>query len=202
MTDPRPRTPSGADAHVPPCASAHHGVRERSGGELLDLLAARSVRSFADRAVERATVAELVEVARRTGSARNRQPWRFVAVDDRATLQVLATCGAYAGHLATAPCAIVLLSPDDGRRDTEFDLGRVAQSLTLAATAAGLGSCLATFYPDPEIERAAAVLRLESGRVPRHALSLGHPAPPPAAGRPAVPPGRLPTRELLRWHGP
>ena len=189
MTD--SRTPSAADAHGRPCASAHQGVRE--------LVSAPSVRSFADRTVDRTTVAGLVEVARRTGSARNRQPWRFVAVDDRPTLQVLATRGAYAGHLATAPCAIVLLSADDGRRDTEFDVGRVAQSLTLAATAAGLGSCLATFYPEPDIVRAAVTLRLESGWVPRHALSLGYPAPRPA-GRPAVPPGRLSTDELLRWH--
>ncbi|MGI5130519.1 nitroreductase family protein [Pseudonocardia sp. CA-107938] len=165
------------------------------------LVAARSVRTFADRPVDRATVEQLVEVARRTGSARNRQPWRFVAVDDVATLRLLAGCGAYAGHLAGAPCAIVLLSADDGRRDTEFDLGRVAQSLTLAATAAGLGSCLATFYPEPQIARAAAALAVGPGWVPRHALSLGHPAPRPA-GRSAVPGGRLPVPELLRWHLP
>jgi nitroreductase len=179
MSDPIPREPWGLEA----------------------LAAARSVRAFADRPVDRATVAALVEVARRTGSARNQQPWRFVAVDDRATLQVLATCGAYAGHLAGAPCAIVLLSLDDGRRDTEFDVGRVAQSLTLAATAAGLGSCLATLYPEPDIHRAAATLRLDGGWTPRHALSLGYPAPSPA-GRSAVPRGRLPTSELLRWHSP
>jgi len=192
MTAPGSRTPSSAGAHGRPCAPAHHGVRE--------LVGARSVRIFADRPVPRAIVAGLVEIARRTGSARNRQPWRFVAVDDPATLRVLGTCGAYAEHVATAPCAIVLLSMDDGRRDTEFDVGRVAQSLTVAATEAGLGSCLATFYPEADIARAAAVLRLEPGWVPRHALSLGYPAPRPA-GRSAVPPGRLPTDEVLRWHG-
>jgi nitroreductase len=159
------------------------------------------VRVFTDQPVDRATVVNLVEVARRTGSARNRQPWRFVAVDDRPTLQVLATCGAYAGHLASAPCAIVLLSADDGRRDTEFDVGRVAQSLTLAATAAGLGSCIATFYPEPDIARATTALRLEPGWVPRHALSVGHPAARPG-GSSAVPSGRLPAAELLRWHNP
>lgn len=164
-------------------------------------VAARSVRSFAARPVDRATVTRLVTIARETGSARNRQPWRFVAVDDPATLRALAGCGAYAQHLATAPCAIVLLSADDGRRDTEFDLGRVAQSLTLAATALGLGSCLATLYPDESVARAAALLGLDGGWLPRHALSLGHPGPR-ARGRSAVPGGRLPVEQLLRWHAP
>lgn len=170
-------------------------------GVLAGLVAARSVRAFDARPVERATITRLVTIARATGSARNRQPWRFVAVDDHATLQELAGCGAYAQHLAGAPCAIVLLSADDGRRDTEFDLGRVAQSLTLAATALGLGSCLATLYPDENVIRAGVLLGLEAGWLPRHALSLGHPAPPsPGSGRSAVPTGRLPVEELLRWH--
>jgi nitroreductase len=173
----------------------------RTPHDVRALIGARSVRVFADRVVDRAIVAGLVDVARRTGSARNRQPWRFVAVDDPATLRVLGSCGAYAGHVAAAPCAIVLLSADDGRRDTEFDLGRVAQSITLAATAVGLGTCLATFYPEADIARASAVLRVEPGWVPRHAMSIGYPAPRPA-GRSAVPPGRLPAEQLLRWHPP
>ncbi len=105
--------------------------------------------------------------------------------------------------MAAAPCAIVLLSADDGRRDTEFDLGRVAQSLTLAATALGLGSCLATLYPDENVARAAGLLALASGWLPRHVLSLGHPAAvAPGAGRSAVPTGRLPVEQLVRWHEP
>lgn len=78
--------------------------------DLIRTLTARpSVRSFADRPVLPEVVEQIIEVARRTGSARNRQPWRFVAVFERERLEKLAGLGAYAQHIASAPCAVVLL---------------------------------------------------------------------------------------------
>jgi nitroreductase len=169
---------------------------------LLALLAScRSVRRFADRPVEAELIDRIVEAARWTGSARNRQPWRFVVVEDRAVRRELSTLGLYAQHLAGAPVVLVLLSADDGRRDTAFDLGRVAQSLGLAAHALGLGSCLATLFPDDNVAEAGRLLGVEAGWVAHHALSLGWPeaAPPDgdAGGRSAIPTGRLGVAELL-----
>ena len=170
--------------------------------EVVRALAARpSVRSFDGRPVAPELIDQLVEPARWTGSARNRQPWRFLAVDDAPTLRSLATLGAYAQHVATAPCAIVILSADNGMRDTEFDVGRVAQTLSLAAAALGLGCCLATIYPDDNVTRAAALLRVADGWLPRHVLSIGHPGPRPT-GRRAIPGGRLDPDELLTRHRP
>ena len=163
---------------------------------LRSLTAQASVRSFSDRPVAPELVEQIVEVARWTGSARNRQPWRFVAVSDRPTLEELGRCGAYAQHLASAPCALVLLSADNGFQDTEFDLGKVTQTVILAATALGLGSCLATLYPDPNVAAAARLLNLDSGWLPRHAISLGYPGAT-VTGTRALPSGRLPTQSLL-----
>ncbi|MFC4000531.1 nitroreductase family protein [Prauserella oleivorans] len=166
------------------------------------LIARRSRRHFTDEPVSEADVERIVEIARFTGSARNRQPWRFVAVTDPRTRAALASLGAYAQHLAAAPLVLVLLAHDNTYRDTEFDVGRVSQSLTLAASALGFGTCLATFYPDENVRRAAELLRVTGPWLPRHALSVGRPAPPPAdqLGSPAIPTGRLPVSELLSWH--
>jgi nitroreductase len=110
----------------------------------------------------------------------------------------LSRLGAYAGHLAGAP--VVLLPALDtaaGGADGEFDLGRLAQTLMLAAAALGLGSCPATFFPDANVARATAIAGLAPPWRVRTGIALGRPAPPaPRAGRPAIPTGRRPLAEL------
>jgi nitroreductase len=163
----------------------------------------RSVRHFTAEPVGRACLERVLDAARWTGSARNRQPWRFAVVTDALTRAQLAQMGDYAQHLADAPAVVVLLSnPQLGGADTEFDMGRVAQQLTSAAEAEGLGSCVATLHPD---ERAVAASRSVGAAEPwvaRHAISLGHPAPVTGVqGRSAVPVGRRPLEQLVSWIG-
>jgi nitroreductase len=52
--------------------------------------ARRSVRRFADRPVERATLVQLMQLATTAPSASNKQPWRFVIVRDRAVIRAMA----------------------------------------------------------------------------------------------------------------
>jgi nitroreductase len=165
---------------------------------LRSLIARRTARSFTTDDVSVETVQQLVEVARWTGSARNRQPWRFVAVYEPSVRASLARLGAYAGHVADAPVVLVLLSPAEQRLDTEFDLGRMAQSVTLAAAESGLGSCIVSLYPAENAHAAAGLVGAGPGWVARHAIALGHPAPPQVSGRSAIPQGRLEVSELLQ----
>jgi nitroreductase len=170
---------------------------------LLEFLASlRSVRQFTDQPVSREQIDQILEVARWTGSARNRQPWRFLVVTDKAVQQRLSRLGHYAGHLAGAPVTLVLLSADDGRLDTPFDLGRVAQTISLAAHAAGLGSCLATLYPGDNVAEASRILGLEPGWLPHHAMSVGYPADSQQLPPTAIPVGRQPLTTLVTHQAP
>lgn len=112
----------------------------------------------------------------------------------------LSRLGAYAAHLATAPVVLILLSPVDGLRDTEFDIGRMAQSITLVAASMSLGSCLVSLYPEENSSHAAALVGAESGWTARHAIALGHPDEPRVTGRRAIRGGRHDTAELLRFY--
>lgn len=167
--------------------------------DLRSLIARRSVRTFEASPIPNDTVVRLVDQARWTGSARNRQPWRFVAVGDPEIRARLARLGAYAGHLDSAPLALVLLSPAVPGRDTEFDLGRVAQSITLAAAAQGLGSCITSLYPEANARIAAELVGADPGWIAHHAIAIGRPAVRPALGRSAIPLGRLGVDETLRF---
>ncbi|WP_024805376.1 nitroreductase family protein [Nocardia sp. BMG51109] len=159
----------------------------------------RSVRHFLPTAVSRTAVERIVDAARWTGSARNRQPWRLVAVADPGVRAELSHLGNFALHLADAPLVIVLLSQDNGFADTEFDMGRVAQSLCLAAHEQGLGTCLTTFHPDDNVHRAARLIAAAPGWLPRHAVAVGHPDTTRALAPTAIPRGRLSVSELLTW---
>jgi nitroreductase len=167
--------------------------------DIRSLIARGAVRSFGPEPVARHVVQSLIDQARWTGSARNGQPWRFVAVYDQRIRAELARCGAYAGHLENAPVVLVLLSPATQRHDTEFDLGRVAQSITLAAAEQGLSCCITSLYPDDNALTAAKIVSAEPGWTARHAIALGSAVPRPTLGRSAIPVGRRDATELLRW---
>lgn len=160
----------------------------------------RAVRTFAPDPVPFSTVRELIDRARWTGSARNGQPWRFAAVRDPQLQDQLARLGDYAGLLRQAPAVLVLLSPAAEGRDTAFDLGRVAQSIMVAAAEAGLGSCVVSLYPEANADRAARLVGAEPGWSAHHAIAVGRTGPAPR-GRSAIPVGRRPTADLLRRVG-
>ena len=56
----------------------------------------RTVRFFEPKPVPQEVLGDVLEVARYSGSARNRQPWEFVVVRDRRTLRRLAALEGYA----------------------------------------------------------------------------------------------------------
>src|SRR6266481_966149 len=89
---------------------------------------------------------DILEVARWSGSAGNRQPWEFVVVQDRELLARLATVeGANAGHLANAAVGLaIVIRPEVPDLDA-YDEGRVAERILLAATAHGLGAAVGHF---------------------------------------------------------
>ena len=96
------------------------------------LASLRATRWFTDEAVNDDVLRAILETARWTGSARNRQPWRFHTVRSAATRDELSRCGAYAVHLRLAP-VVLLLAIDRSWSDAEFDGCRVAQNIMLAA---------------------------------------------------------------------
>jgi nitroreductase len=100
---------------------------------------------------------DILEVARWSGSAGNRQPWDFVVVRDRDTLRRLATIdGANAGHLATAAAGIaVVIRPEVPDLAVKRYSGRPAPRREWPARWMALGATLAGWdrsaleRPDP-----------------------------------------------------
>lgn len=163
----------------------------------------RAVRRFAPTAIPDDALDAILDVARWTGSAKNTQPWHLVVVRSRETLQILSECGTYAGHLAGAALAIVLVMDDENRR---LDEGRLAQNLMLAGWAFEIASCIGTIAPDSNKARARAVLHIPDDRWVHTAISFGYPADASALRLSAdrgtlteVPIGRQPAGALVSF---
>lgn len=158
------------------------------------------MRQFADRPVSREDIEQILHAGRLSGSAKNSQPWQFIVVTERETLQALSECGPWCGHLAGAAFGVVL-TVDDLREpptlSAPFDLGRAAQNMILAAWALEIGSCMATIY---EADLARAALDVPAGRDVPWAISFGYPAPEAdPRNRPPRATGRKALDEVVRW---
>jgi len=147
---------------------------DSSGDRIRFLRELRSVRRFLDRPVPAEVIADLLEVARWTGSSVNRQPWEFVVVCSSGTRVALESAGHTPGHapLADAPVAIAVVL--DSPR-AAFDGGRVCERLLLAASAHGLGASLVGFSGVAET-RDKAVLGVPAERLMTRVVIAGYPA--------------------------
>ncbi len=99
----------------------------------------------------------ILEAARWTGSAKNRQDWSFVVLDDPDAKRAVAAAGDFTGPMLAASVAIAIVQEPGGY---EFDSGRLAQNIMLAADAV-VASCPVTLHRDGE---AASALGLPSDR--------------------------------------
>ncbi len=162
----------------------------------------RAVRRFSPTPVPDDVIRSILEVGRWTGSAKNSQPWEFLVVSDRATLKELATLGQFAGHLAGAAFAILLVMRS---RLNQLDAGRVAERLMLAAWAHDVGSCIGSIFPDENEAKAKAILGVPAARELHTAISFGYLADSQATrlsstpGLAGVPLGRKPLAELAHF---
>ena len=108
-----------------------------------------AVRSFEDKPIPQSIVKEIVEAGRLTASSINGQPWHFIVVQDKQTLQKLGQLAKTGPYIAQAPLAIVVAmsqSPYD-----VSDGSRAIQDMILAAWSQGIGSNWVGFNNLPQI---------------------------------------------------
>lgn len=164
--------------------------------------------AIASRRDERGTLADplpadlvlrLLDAGRLSGSSRNAQPWTFIVPTGRTTIEELAASVFAPENVLGA--ALVVAIVVRGKGPVLFDAGRAAQSMLLAAWAAGVASC-----PNgiSDVDRARRVLVIEEDESPVIVLSFGVP------GRPRDPASRTAAEwseranrksleEVVRW---
>ncbi len=143
----------------------------------------RDTRNYTLEPVPDDVLDRLLEAARMAGSAKNGQPVRLIVVTDHDDRVALKESGDFATWIDQAPICVVFTVRTDAGPRRQFDVGRHAQNLMIAAEAEGLASCPVTIHR-PEV--AAALLNVPDGVEPSMIVTLGLPAeatgPSPIAG--------------------
>ncbi|MFQ5523295.1 MAG: nitroreductase family protein [Acidimicrobiia bacterium] len=152
------------------------------------ILGLRALRDYRPEPLSSEDLDAILEAARWTGSSKNRQNWSFIVVTNRDRLQGLAECGDFTQPVRDSAATIVLVREPEGY---EFDLGRVAQNIMLAAKTRGVASCPITLHRD---EDARVFLDVPEGKVTRYAVALGYPAD---TAKPARFGGRKPQEAVI-----
>lgn len=157
----------------------------------------RAVRHYEPRPLDPADLAAVLEAGRWTGSSKNVQGWIFVVVEEAAARERLATAGDYTDPIRNCAAAVALVRTAEGN---DFDIGRAAQNLMLAAATRGVASCPITLH---HTDLARAVLGLSPGQDCRYAVALGYPdhvadAAAVAKRRSAGMGGRKPADDVIR----
>lgn len=126
----------------------------------------RDVRRYAGTPIPAEVKRRVLDAGRLAGSARNRQPWRFVVVEGEELKGRLAETVYAPDNVRAAPLAIAVVGK------AGLDVGRAVQNMVLVAWNDGVVSC-----PNgmPEPERTAEVLGLADEEPVAIVLSFGYP---------------------------
>jgi nitroreductase len=127
----------------------------------------REVREYADRDLPEEIARRILDAGRLAGSARNRQPWRFLVVEDPAAREQLADSVYEPTNVRGARLVVAILA------QASLDTGRAMQNMLLVAWNEGVGSC-PNGIKEPEQARAALGLGAEDEIA--IVLTFGYPA--------------------------
>lgn len=160
-----------------------------SGTEVLqkstieDIMTRTSVRAYSDREVESGQIDTLLRAAMAAPTAGNKQPWRFVVINDRAILDTIGENFQTMTMAKQASVAIVMCGDVTATFDGEGqgywiqDVSAASENLLLAAHAMGLGAVWCGIYPQmSRVEQFSEMLHLPENIIPMACICVGYPS--------------------------
>ncbi len=142
----------------------------------------KSVRNFTGQSVEREKLDKILRAGMAAPTAVNRQPWSFVVVTERKTLDMLKDGLPYAKMLGQAGVAIVVCAVPEKAHDrmVEFaiiDSALAGENILLAVEALGLGATWTAAYPYKDrMDVVRKALGIPENVIPLNVIPIGYPA--------------------------
>jgi len=151
----------------------------------------RDQRVFLPRPIPDESMRRILQAARMTGSSKNSEPNRLIVVRDRERLAALSTLNPVAKFLSYAAAVIVIAQT----HPHEFDAGRCAQNMMVAAWNDGIGSCPAHLAEAGVSKLLGIPPDVHVNRV----VAFGYVDPARTAAPASVARTRKPLDELVHW---
>jgi len=151
----------------------------------------RSIRTFQDKPVEQVKIDLLIEAMLRSPSSRGLNPWEFVAVQNRETIEALSRAKQHGSAFMKDASLAIVVCADPERSDVWVEDCSIASILLhLQATDLGLGSCWVQIRRREHDEKQSAdayvtdLLDLKERMVVEAIIAIGYPLQE-APGHPA-----------------
>lgn len=162
----------------------------------------RQIRQYAPDPVPDEVLAQLLRIARWTGSSRNTQPWHFVVVRDPQQLRALSQLRTPINWLAAAPVGIAIVLDGASAMGEAYDEGRVTERILIAANTLGYGGGVAWYGDEAQQTEAKRILSIPQERTARSIVMVGRATSRKDPRPNARPGGRKPMSEIVsydRW---
>ncbi len=144
------------------------------------ILTRRSIRSYTSDAVPDNVLKELLKAAMAAPSADNEQPWHFMIIKDRNTLNQIPTVHPYAKMVKQASVAILVCGDPDLALHGEMwvqDCSAATENILIAVQSKGLGAVWLGVYPREErINGLRRLLQIPNRIIPFALIPIGYPA--------------------------
>lgn len=150
------------------------------------IMTRRSIRRYTSEPVSEETVEKILKAAMAAPSAGNQQPWRFIVLTERDSLEAAASATPYGNILEGAAFGLVVCADTHDIKHPAMwqqDCSAATENALLAAHALGLGAVWLGFWP--KMERVTPLkesLGIPEGVEPLAVIAFGDPAEekPPA----------------------
>ena len=135
------------------------------------IVSKRDTRAYLDKPLNEEELRNVLQAGRMAGSSKNTQPTRLILFRQRKRLEEVAACAKFSQHLPAAAAAIAICLPSTG---SDFDAGRAAQNMMVAAWSMGIASCPCSMHDQECVKKTLGLP--EDYRVVV-VLALGYPDP-------------------------
>lgn len=140
----------------------------------------RSIRKYTNDPLPDPVVNEILRAAMSAPSAGNEQPWHFVVIRDRETLDRIPEVHPHAQMIKEAQVAVLICGDLGLEKHKGFwvqDCSAATENLLLAANAKGLGAVWLGIYPrEDRVDGLRRLLNIPRSVIPFALVPLGHPA--------------------------
>jgi len=143
------------------------------------ILNRRSVREFTDKPVSKEDVSIILNSGHWAPSGLNNQPWRFIVIRNRETIQKLSGCTHYTGIVAGAPLLIATFLDNETSYNRTKDLeaiGAAIENMLLTCCDLGLGGVWLGEILNQK-EKVNSILDCPSDLELMAVLAIGEPVP-------------------------
>ncbi len=155
-------------------------VKELHMNIMNTILTRRSVRRYTEQDVSKETVSDLLMAAMQAPSAHNKQPWHFVVIRNRETMNKIMEFHQYSKMLKGAPVVIAVCADVKNYDFIEYwpqDCAAATENILLAAHGLGLGATWMGVYPAEDYpKKVAELINTPEGIVPFCLIALGYPS--------------------------